>query len=69
VQGYYNRDHAFFHEYHQATRTHAGMAAWLDQWVYGVPDRAAYLAHLGEQRWRELAPKRSLPAAPVDYGY
>src|SRR5262249_54666507 len=27
VQGYYNRDHAFFHEYHQATRTLEGMAA------------------------------------------
>jgi glutaconate CoA-transferase, subunit A len=69
VQGYYNRDHPFFHEYHQATRTHEGLLAWLDEWVYALPDRAAYLAQLGDDRWRELAPKRSLPAAPVDYGY
>jgi glutaconate CoA-transferase subunit A len=69
VQGYYNRDHAFFHEYHQATRTHADMQTWLQEWVYDLADRAAYLAKLGDERWRELAPKRSLPAAIVDYGY
>jgi glutaconate CoA-transferase subunit A len=69
VQGYYNRDHAFFHEYHQATRTREGMEAWLEDWVHGVPDRVAYLAQLGEERWRGLAPKRSMLAAPVDYGY
>jgi glutaconate CoA-transferase subunit A len=69
VQGYYNRDHAFFHEYHQATRTQEGLAAWIDEWVYRVPDRAAYLAKLGAERWNSLARKRSLMAAPVDYGY
>ncbi len=69
MQGRYNRDHAFFHEYHVATRTQADMQAWLDEWVYGLPDRAAYLAKLGAQRWEALAPQRSLPAAMVDYGY
>jgi glutaconate CoA-transferase, subunit A len=69
VQGRYNRDHAFFHEYHVATRTQADMQAWLDEWVYGLPDRAAYLAKLGAERWGALAPQRSLPAAVVDYGY
>ena len=69
VQGYYNRDHAFFQEYHQATRAHEGMQAWLQEWVYDIPDRAAYLAKLGEARWRALAPQRSLFATPVDYGY
>ncbi|HEY7848776.1 MAG TPA: CoA-transferase, partial [Ktedonobacterales bacterium] len=33
VQGYYNRDHAAFAEYHQATRTPEGFAAWLRAWV------------------------------------
>jgi glutaconate CoA-transferase subunit A len=69
VQGRYNRDHAFFHEYHVATRTHADMQIWLDEWVYGLHDRAAYLAKLGAERWGALAPQRSLPAAVVDYGY
>ncbi len=69
VQGYYNRDHAYFAEYHQRTRTPEGFAAWLDEWVYGLPDREAYLRHLGVERWAGLAIRQSRPAAPVDYGY
>ncbi len=53
LQGRYGRDHAFFHEYHAATRTVDGFDAWLGEWVRGVPDRAAYLAKLGS-RWRAL---------------
>ncbi len=33
VQGYYNRDHAYFAEYHQRTRTVEGSAAWLEEQV------------------------------------
>ncbi|HEX9036068.1 MAG TPA: CoA-transferase [Ktedonobacterales bacterium] len=69
VQGYYNRDHAFFAEYHQQSRTPEGFAAWLDTWVTSVPDRAAYLEKLGEERWNALAPAERRLAAPVDYGY
>jgi len=69
VQGYYNRDHAFYHEYHQATRTQADMEAWLDEWVFGPSDRAAYLAKLGAERRSGLARKQERLAAPVDYGY
>jgi glutaconate CoA-transferase subunit A len=69
VQGYANRDHAAFAEYHQRTRTADDFAAWLDEWVLGLPDRAAYLDHLGAERWRALAVRQSRPAAPVDYGY
>lgn len=69
VQGVYNRDHAFFQEYHAATRTHGGMEDWLAAWVYGVDDRAAYLAKVGQSRWEALARRGSLLAAPVDYGF
>ena len=69
VQGCYNRDHAAFTDYHQRTRTLEGMAAWLNEWVYDVPDRAAYLEHLGAERWASLAVRDSRLAAPVDYGY
>jgi glutaconate CoA-transferase subunit A len=69
VQGYYNRDHAFYHEYHTATRTLEGYQTWLEEWVLGVPDRAAYLEKLGEQRWQALEVKKHRYAAPVDYGY
>jgi glutaconate CoA-transferase, subunit A len=69
VQGYYNRDHAFYHEYHTATRALEGYQEWLQTWILDVPDRAAYLAKLGEQRWQALALKEHRYAAPVDYGY
>ena len=69
VQGYYNRDHAYFAEYHQRTRTVEGFAVWLEEQVLSVPDRAAYLERLGGERWRALAAKERRLAAPVDYGY
>jgi glutaconate CoA-transferase subunit A len=69
VQGYYNRDHAYFAEYHQRTRTADGFAAWLEEQVLGVPDRVAYLERLGDERWSALAAKERRLAAPVDYGY
>ncbi|HEX8982300.1 MAG TPA: CoA-transferase [Ktedonobacterales bacterium] len=69
VQGYYNRDHAAFAEYHQQSRTAEGFDAWLREWVLDMPDRAAYLARLGAERWQALAPKEQRLAAPVDYGY
>ncbi|HXR65603.1 MAG TPA: CoA-transferase [Ktedonobacteraceae bacterium] len=69
VQGYYNRDHAFYHEYHTATRTPEGYQAWLDEWVMSVPNRAAYLAKLDEERRQALHIKEHRYAAPVDYGY
>jgi glutaconate CoA-transferase subunit A len=69
VQGYYNRDHAFYHEYHTATRTLEGYSAWLQEWVLDIPDRAAYLAKLGQERWQGLTVKEHRYAAPVDYGY
>lgn len=69
VQGYYNRDHAFYHEYHTATRSLEGYQNWLEEWVLNVPDRAAYLEKLGAQRRQALAIKEHHYAAPVDYGY
>lgn len=68
VQGYYNRDHASFAEYHERSRTPEGFAAWLKEQVLDVPDRAAYLERLGVERWQALAIHTHLLAAPVDYG-
>jgi len=69
VQGYYNRDHDFYHEYHLETRTAEGFAAWAKKWVVGLPDRAAYLRALGSERLAALGVKQHRWAAPVDYGY
>ncbi|CAG0971407.1 glutaconate CoA-transferase, subunit A [Anaerolineae bacterium] len=69
VQGFYNRDHEFYHAYHRATRTAEGNVGWLDDWVLGVKDRGEFLKKLGDERWRGLRLKEHRFAAPVDYGY
>jgi glutaconate CoA-transferase, subunit A len=66
VQGYYGRDHAFFSEYHAATRDRAGFLAWLDEWVLNVHDLEAYRRKLGE-RLDVLRPSQQRLAAPVNY--
>jgi glutaconate CoA-transferase subunit A len=53
LQDRYGRDHAFFHEYHRATRTVEGFEAWIREWVTGLADRTAYLEKLGD-RWETL---------------
>src|SRR6266852_5786935 len=43
VQGYYGRDHAFFHEYHEQTRKLDEFERWIKHWVAEVSSRPAYL--------------------------
>lgn len=69
VHGYYNRDHAFFREYHERTRTVDGFQQWLKEWVLDTPTRAAYIEKLGAERVQALRVKEHRYAAPVDYGY
>ena len=69
VQGYYNRDHASFRDYHTQTRSVEGFEQWLAEWVTGVANRQDYLARLGAERWNGLAVKEHRYAAPTDYGY
>jgi glutaconate CoA-transferase subunit A len=35
-EGYYGRDHDFFHRYHESSRTREGFLRWLDEKVIGV---------------------------------
>ncbi len=65
LQGCYGRDHAFYHEYHRATRTVDEFDGWLAEWVFGLEDRAAYLRKLGA-RWSALA-QRGAAAAEARY--
>jgi glutaconate CoA-transferase subunit A len=69
VQGYYNRDNAFFRDYHEKTKTKEATDAWLDNWVYGVPDREQYVEQLGTTRVEDLGVKQHAYAAQADFGY
>ncbi|MBI3454775.1 MAG: CoA transferase subunit A [Candidatus Rokubacteria bacterium] len=68
VQGYYNRDHAVYADYHRRSATAEGAEAWLRECVLDVPDHAAYLRKLGRERLDRLRPRASRLAAPVEYG-
>jgi glutaconate CoA-transferase subunit A len=65
VQGHFRRDHAYFRDYAERSRTEDGFRAWLDEWVHGVPDRTAYLARVDLDRLRITRHRLS---APVDFG-
>jgi len=67
AQGYYDRDNAFYVGWREISEDRGRLEAYLDEWVHGVPDRAAYAAKLGE-RVRELR-ARPRVAGAVDYGY
>ena len=67
TQGYYDRDNTFYLEWDRLSAEPARVQAWLDEWVFGLPDRASYWEKLGaeaharlrvEPRWSE----------PVNYG-
>ena len=67
TQGYYDRDNAFYVSWDDITKEHESTMEWMEEWVYGVEDRAAYVRKLGPEMVKRLLPKPA-HAAPVDYG-
>jgi glutaconate CoA-transferase subunit A len=67
TQGYYDRDNAFYLDWDKVTESREAVQAWLDEWVFGVKDRAAYWEKLGAEIHDRLkvAP---LMSTPVNYG-
>lgn len=68
AQGYYDRDQAFYLEWDAISRDTERLGEYLATWVYGVPDRAAYVEAHGGERWSGLRPEPHL-SDPVDYGW
>src|SRR6476661_2605749 len=67
AQGYYDRDNSFYLAWEANSQDQAKTEAWLNEWVYGVHDRAAYIRKLGAATLERLMPAPAL-AGPVDYG-
>ena len=67
VQGYYDRDNDFYVAWEPISRDSARLRAYLDELVYGVPDRATYLARQPGLTDRLSASERV--CAGVNYGY
>jgi glutaconate CoA-transferase subunit A len=67
AQGFYDRDNQFYVGWEAISRDGAALARYLDQWVYGVRDRAEYVDKSAGLRQRLRARKRL--SAPVNYGF
>lgn len=66
MTGLWQRDNAFFDDYHKRTRDRDGFLAWLDEWVLGLPDQEAYRKKLGTTL-DGLRIKGEALSAPVNY--
>lgn len=67
VQGYYDRDNQAYLQWDKISQDQASTEQWLQEWVYGLPDRAAYLAKLGAGYLDNLA-AGELWADSINYG-
>jgi glutaconate CoA-transferase subunit A len=71
VLGYYNQDRFFYGMFTMANATADGARAWMDEWVFGCPDREAYLDHyaciFGTGMLDKLRAK-AFYSAPANYG-
>ncbi len=67
VQGYYDRDNDFYARWEEISHDPGRLAQYLDEWVFGVPDRHAYQQKMPATYERLRA--REIPCAPVNYGY
>jgi glutaconate CoA-transferase subunit A len=67
AQGYYDRDNEFYVSWEPISRDREKLQAYLDEFVYGVPDRQAYLAKQPGLVERLKADTRRCEA--VSYGF
>jgi glutaconate CoA-transferase subunit A len=72
VAGHYDYDMLFRALYIAMSQSPEGFKAWLDEWVYGVKDRAEYIKHYKEKFGNDiLDPVKAKPflSVPADYGF
>lgn len=67
AQGYYDRDNAFYVAWEDISRDPARLQRYLDEWVYGVSDRAEYLRRQPEVQRRLVA--KAVWSGEVSYGF
>ena len=67
VQGYYDRDNAFYDRWDEISCEADGLRRYLDKWVYDLPNRHAYIEKMRPDVERLRA--RSAICEPVNYGY
>jgi glutaconate CoA-transferase, subunit A len=67
AQGYYDRDNDFYVGWRDISKDVVQFHSYLEQWVYGVKNRAEYVERMGASLSRLKA--SSHYCGPVNYGY
>jgi glutaconate CoA-transferase, subunit A len=71
VLGYYNLDRFMYGLFMAAAAARDGLKAWMEEWVFGCPDRQAYLSRYSRTYGSEILDSlkaRPYFSAPADYG-
>jgi glutaconate CoA-transferase subunit A len=66
AQGYYDRDNEFYIGWEPISRDPAALVRYLDEFVYGAADRAAYVRKFGNLERLQAAER---VCAGVNYGF
>jgi len=67
AQGYYDRDNEFYLAWDKISESADRVKRYLDEWVYGVKDRAEYLEKLGTETHKRLKVKARY-SEKINYG-
>lgn len=67
AQGYYDRDNAFYVSWRDISRNVDSFERYLDEWVFGVRNRAEYNQKMASRQSELRAGERF--SSPVNYGY
>jgi len=67
TQGYYDRDNEFYMQWDEITKEHDTTMKYLEEWVFGVENRAQYIKKMPAEKIHQLLPKAAY-STPVNYG-
>jgi glutaconate CoA-transferase subunit A len=67
AQGYYDRDNDFYLKWDKISESAETVKSYLDEWVYGVKDRAEYWQKLGPETHARLMVRPRMSEA-INYG-
>ncbi len=68
AQGYYDRDNDAYIAWDDISKDEQKMADYLNEWIYDLPDRAAYWKKLGPEVHKRLAVQQRM-SGEVNYGF
>ncbi|MGQ9587929.1 MAG: CoA transferase subunit A [Thermoplasmata archaeon] len=67
TQGYYDRDNEFYMQWDEITKEHDTTMRYMEEWIFGVENRAQYMKKMPAEKILKLLPKTAY-SAPVNYG-